>query len=94
MKPHRESSFRQGRLSALDAIFMRRSIRACAPDRLDEETVGSLLDAAVQAPTAMHTELWASVVVQDRATLKRLSVVGTRRKFCPVLRKVYSKFIW
>jgi nitroreductase len=73
MKRHRESSDRHGPLSALDTIFMRRSIRAFAPDRLSEETVRSLLDAAVQAPTAMHMEPWAFVVIQDRATLKRLS---------------------
>lgn len=60
-------------LSALDAIFMRRSVRAYAPQQLDESTVRALLDAAVQAPTAMHAEPWAFVVVQDRAMLKRLS---------------------
>jgi nitroreductase len=60
-------------LSALDAIFTRRSVRRYAPDRLDEATIRSLLDAAVQAPTAMHKEPWAFVVVQDGATLKRLS---------------------
>jgi len=32
-----------------------------------------LLDAAVQAPTAMHMEPWAFVVVQDRALLRRCS---------------------
>jgi nitroreductase len=73
VKPHRESSLRQGQLSALDAIFMRRSIRTYAPGALSEETVRSLLDAAVQAPTAMHVEPWAFVIVQDPATLKRLS---------------------
>jgi nitroreductase len=78
MKPHRECSVRPG-LSPLDAIFMRRSIRAYAPDRLNEETVRSLLDAAIQAPTAMHMEPWAFVVIQDRATLKRLSDRATVR---------------
>ena len=73
MKPHRESSDRHGPLSALDAIFMRRSIRTYAPGTLAEETVRSLLDAAVQAPTAMHTEPWAFVIVQDPEALKRLS---------------------
>ena len=63
----------EGPLSALDAIFMRRSVRAYTPQKLDESTIRSLLDAAVQAPTAMHTEPWAFVVVQDDAMLKRLS---------------------
>lgn len=60
-------------LSALDAIFMRRSVRAYTPQKLDESTIRALLDAAVQAPTAMHMEPWAFVVIQDEATLKRYS---------------------
>jgi nitroreductase len=60
-------------LSTLDAIFMRRAVRTYAPQKLDPETVRSLLDAAVQAPTAMHLEPWAFVVVEDAAMLKRLS---------------------
>lgn len=60
-------------LTALDAIFLRRSVRAYTPKKLDRATVSALLDAAVQAPTAMHLEPWAFVVVQDAAALKRLS---------------------
>jgi nitroreductase len=60
-------------LSALDAIFTRRSVRAYQPKKLDEPTVRSLLDAAVQAPTAVHMEPWAFVVIQDDAILKRIS---------------------
>ena len=60
-------------LSALDMIFMRRSVRAFTPQVLDEPTIQALLDAAAQAPTAMHAEPWAFVVVQDRAVLKRIS---------------------
>jgi nitroreductase len=60
-------------LSALDAIFTRRSVRSYLPRTIDESTVRSLLDAAVQAPTAMHDEPWQFVVVQDPAMLGRLS---------------------
>ena len=64
----------QGRpLSGLDVIFTRRSVRAYTPQKLEKSTIKSLLDAAVQAPTAMHMEPWAFVVVQDEATLKRYS---------------------
>jgi len=62
-------------LSAIDAIFTRRSVRSYSPQRLDRPTVQSLLDAAVQAPTAMHLEPWRFVVIQDRAALKRFSEV-------------------
>ena len=60
-------------MSALDVIFTRRSVRAYTAQSLDEPTIRALLDAALQAPSAMHTEPWAFVVVQDRTMLKRIS---------------------
>lgn len=60
-------------LSALDVIFSRRSVRAYTGGAIDTDTVRALLDAAVQAPTAMHAEPWAFVVVQDSEALKRYS---------------------
>lgn len=65
--------FTERSLSALDAIFTRRSVRAYTKQKLDKPTVRALLDAAVQAPTAMHKEPWEFVVLQDAATLKRYS---------------------
>ncbi len=62
-----------GTLTALDVIFMRRSVRAYTSQPLEDTTIRGLLEAAVQAPTAMHEEPWAFVVVQDRALLKRYS---------------------
>lgn len=59
--------------SILKAIHARHSVRAYAPTLLDSVTVQTLLDAAVHAPTAMHEEPWAFVVVQDTALLQRLS---------------------
>lgn len=60
-------------LSALDAIFTRRSVRSYTPEPIDDDTIRALLEAAVQAPTALHAEPWAFAVVQDRAALKRIS---------------------
>ncbi len=57
----------------LAAIHARHSVRAYAPTHLDSATMQILLDAAVHAPTAMHEEPWAFVVVQDGALLQRLS---------------------
>jgi nitroreductase len=59
--------------SILKTIYARHSVRAYAPTPLDNDTVQTLLDAAVHAPTAMHEEPWAFVVVQDHAQLQRLS---------------------
>ncbi|MGA8865168.1 MAG: nitroreductase family protein, partial [Gallionella sp.] len=59
--------------NTFEAILARRSVRSYAPDRLDRKTIESLLEAAVRAPTAMHEEPWAFVVVQDHALLRRVS---------------------
>jgi len=56
-----------------EAILARHSVRTYTPDVLDRNTVQTLLEAAVRAPTAMHEEPWAFVVVQDHALLQRLS---------------------
>ena len=60
-------------LSAFDVIFTRRSIRSYTGETIDADTVRALLDAAVQAPTALHSEPWLFVVIQDAAVLKQYS---------------------
>ena len=61
-------------MSTMEAIQLRRSVRNYTDYTLDRETVQSLLDAAVLAPTARHQEPWAFVVIQDKSILERLSV--------------------
>jgi nitroreductase len=63
----------ESRLNIIDAIHNRRSIRSYSPQQLDAAIIRTLLDAAVWAPTAVHEEPWAFVIVQDRALLKSLS---------------------
>jgi len=69
----RDMTTEKAPLSALDAIYQRHATRAYKPDRVDKNVIGTLLQAAVHAPTAMHLEPWAFVVVQDRALLSRIS---------------------
>jgi nitroreductase len=57
----------------MNAIYKRRSVRAYSDKPVGEAAVRELLDAAVQAPTAMHLEPWAFAIVQDKAVLKRYS---------------------
>jgi nitroreductase len=57
----------------VDAIHRRRSVRAYTDQQVGESVLRELLDAAVQAPTAMHLEPWAFAVIQDKAVLKRYS---------------------
>jgi nitroreductase len=60
-------------MSVMEAIDARRSVRTFTGRTIDRTAVNKLLAAAVRAPTAIHEELWAFVVVQDADTLKRLS---------------------
>ena len=60
-------------INIMDAIHGRRSVRSYLPERLDPAAVRTLLEAAVWAPTAVHEEPWAFVIVQDKAVLKSLS---------------------
>lgn len=57
----------------MDLIHQRRSVRAYTEQPVGEPVLRELLDAAVQAPTAMHLEPWAFAIVQDKAVLKRYS---------------------
>jgi nitroreductase len=58
------------------AIYARRSVRAYLPTVLDGTALQTLLAAAVHAPTAIHEEPWAFVIVQNHALLQRLSDVA------------------
>jgi nitroreductase len=56
-----------------EAIRGRRSVREYVTTPLDRREVESLLDAAVQAPSAMNRQSWAFVVIEDQALLTRYS---------------------
>lgn len=60
----------------LKSIYARRSVRDYAPVLIDGVILPTLLDAAVHAPTAMHEEPWAFVIVQDTQLLQRLSDIA------------------
>ena len=62
-------------MSFTEAIATRRSVRSYAPGRLDREMINALLAAAIHAPTAIHEEPWAFVIVQGRPLLKHLSEI-------------------
>jgi nitroreductase len=60
-------------MSMLDAIYMRRAVRDYLPQKIDQAIIQTLLNAAVQAPTAMHEEPWSFIIIQNKALLDRLS---------------------
>ncbi|MGZ3421733.1 MAG: nitroreductase family protein [Polyangiales bacterium] len=60
-------------MNVLETIAARRAVRSYLPRPVSEETVRSLLRAAVQAPSAMNAQPWVFGVVQSPAILKQWS---------------------
>lgn len=60
-------------MHVMDALYHRRAVRSYAPRPIDESIVRPLIDAAVQAPSAMNLQPWAFVVVLDRNILRAVS---------------------
>ena len=60
-------------MTIFETILARRSVRSYKARRVDRTAIGILLEAAVHAPTAIHQEPWAFVVIQDKALLRSLS---------------------
>jgi nitroreductase len=55
------------------AIYARRAVREYTTEPVDEATLRRLIDAAVQAPSAVNEQSWLFSVVRDRATLTSIS---------------------
>lgn len=60
-------------MDVLHAIQERRAVRDFSDEPVSEETVRELLDAAIEAPSAVNEQPWAFVIIQDKDELKRLS---------------------
>jgi len=56
-----------------DAIYHRRAVREFTGEPVGREAIEKLIDAAIQAPSAMNLQPWAFAIVQDRAVLSRIS---------------------
>ena len=60
-------------MDAMQAIYERRAVRSYTTRRVDPEMIRTLIDAAIQAPSAVNQQPWAFVVIQDSRLLERLS---------------------
>jgi nitroreductase len=56
-------------MEVLEAIHRRRAVRGYTADDVDDEAIGALIEAAIQAPSGMNRQPWLFVVVKDRALL-------------------------
>jgi nitroreductase len=55
-------------MEALEAIMSRRSIRKYKDKKIPDETITTLLKAAMNAPSAHNNQPWHFIVVDDRET--------------------------
>jgi len=59
--------------NVFETILARRSVRGYTSKLVDADILRTLLEAAVRAPTAMHREPWAFVIIQNKQILQNLS---------------------
>lgn len=65
-------------MNTLDAILTRRSIRKFTNKSIDDETVHTLLTAAMAGPSAVNARPWSFLVVRDRDTLDKMADANGR----------------
>lgn len=56
-----------------DAIHRRRSCRDYTAEPVDDTVLRALIDAAIQAPSAVNTQSWSFTVIRDAGLLIRIS---------------------
>jgi nitroreductase len=56
-----------------EAIYRRRAVRAFTDEPVNEATLRRLIDAAIQAPSAVNEQPWSFSVVRNKALLARIS---------------------
>ena len=60
-------------MDIMEAIYSRRAVREFTDEPVDEKTLRQLIDAAIQAPSAVNQQPWSFSVVLDKALLGRIS---------------------
>jgi nitroreductase len=60
-------------MDVVEAIHQRRSFRSFAGAAIARETLKQLVDAAIQAPSAMNEQPWSFTIIQNQALLGHIS---------------------
>lgn len=68
-------------MDVLEAIKVRRSIRKYRPERIPDEKLKTILEAARLAPSAANRQPWRFVVVEDRERRKTLAKAANDQTF-------------
>lgn len=70
--------------SMLEAIVSRRSVRKWKPDAVSEEDIRGILEAAMNAPSAVNEQAWQFVVLTGKVLQEFVDVNGNTPKGAPV----------
>jgi nitroreductase len=57
----------------VEGLYLRRSVRAFSRELVTQTALTALIDAAVQAPSAMNEQPWTFIVVTDKTVLSSIS---------------------
>ena len=68
-------------MEILPAILKRRSVRAYAKRRIEEEKLHRILDAGRLAPSAKNRQEWKFIVVRDNELKRQLSRAAREQEF-------------
>jgi nitroreductase len=63
-------------MEAIQAIYERRATRRYTGETIDDPVVRELIEAAIQAPSAVNRQPWAFVIVQNEVLLRRISDIA------------------
>lgn len=70
-------------MDVLAAIRTRRSIRRYAAEKIDDQTLDTVLDAGFCAPSAHNRRPWHFLVIRDKETLQAIADVHPFAKMMP-----------
>ncbi len=60
-------------MELLEAIEKRRSVRKFTDDKVTDEQIREILEAARMAPSWANTQVWEFIVIRERETLERIA---------------------
>ena len=69
-------------METLKAILTRRSIRKFYNQKIAEEQINKLLEAAMYAPSAKNTQPWHFVVIDKKELLERITQIHPFAEMC------------
>lgn len=67
-------------MPVIEAIRDRRSIRKYKADKIKDEDILQIIEAARLAPSGSNTQPWKFIIIKDEATKKKIVEVDHKQK--------------